>query len=165
MRRRAPQRPAHRNNAQQRRIAMSSERQDRNCGSGFGEGNARKFAAEGARVVVADRDEAAAERVASSLHGQATAAVADISTESGFAAVVQRAHHTFRGLDILVNNAGVGHTPQPLETVTGEMFDRIASVNMKSIYYGAKIVVPHFKQQKYAPANSFRVLGRGIEPK
>ena len=40
------------------------------------------------------------------------------------------------GLDILVNNAGVGHTPQPLETVTDDMFDRIANVNMKSIYYG-----------------------------
>jgi 3-oxoacyl-[acyl-carrier protein] reductase len=133
-------------------------------GSGFGEGIVRKFAAEGARVVVADRDEAAAERVASSLRGQATAAVADISTESGFAAVVQKAHRTFGGLDILVNNAGVGHTPQPLETVTDEMFDRITSVNMKSIYYGAKIVVPHFKERKYGVILNVASTG-GVSPR
>ena len=54
-------------------------------GSGFGEGIVRKFVTEGARVVVADRDQAAAERVAGSLGGNAIAAVADISTESGFA--------------------------------------------------------------------------------
>ena len=118
-------------------------------GSGFGEGIVRKFVAEGARVAVADRDQAAAARVAGAFDGKAIAAVADISTESGFAAVVQKAHRDFGGLDILVNNAGVGHTPQPLESVTDDMFDRIANVNMKSIYYGAKAIVPHFKQQKY----------------
>ena len=52
-------------------------------GSGFGEGIVRKFVAEGARVVVADRDQVAAERVAGALGGKAIAAVADISTESG----------------------------------------------------------------------------------
>ena len=104
-------------------------------GSGFGEGIVRKFIAEGTRVVVADRDQAAAERVAGAFDGKAVAAVADISNESGFAAVVQKALRDFGGLDILVNNAGVGHTPQLLETVTDDMFDRIANVNMKSIYY------------------------------
>ena len=60
-------------------------------GSGFGEGIVRKFVTEGARVVVADRDQAAAERVAGAFDGKAIAAVADISNESGFAAVVQKA--------------------------------------------------------------------------
>jgi 3-oxoacyl-[acyl-carrier protein] reductase len=117
-------------------------------GSGFGEGIVRKFVAEGARVIVADRDEAAAERVAKSLPDRAVAVVADISTEAGFAAVVNQALRAFGGLDIVVNNAGVGHTPQALETITEEVFDRIASVNMKSIYFGARAVVPLFKQQK-----------------
>ena len=133
-------------------------------GSGFGEGIVRKFVAEGARVVVADRDQAAAERVACAFDGKAIAAVADIATESGFAAVVQKAHREFGGLDILVNNAGVGHTPQPLETVTDEMFDRIASVNMKSIYYGAKAIVPHFKLQKYGVVLNVASTG-GVSPR
>lgn len=133
-------------------------------GSGFGEGIVRKFVAEGARVVIADRDEAAAGRVAGALTGRTVAAVADISTESGFAAVVQKAHREFGGLDILVNNAGVGHTPQPLETVTDEVFDRIADVNIKSIYYGAKVVVPYFKQKKYGVLLNVASTG-GVSPR
>lgn len=133
-------------------------------GSGFGEGIVRKFVAEGARVVIADRDEVAAARVADALPGKTIAAVADISNESGFAAVVQKAHREFGGFDILVNNAGVGHTPQPLETVTDEMFDRITNVNIKSIYYGAKAVVPHFKQRKYGIVLNVASTG-GVSPR
>jgi 3-oxoacyl-[acyl-carrier protein] reductase len=123
-----------------------------------------RFVAEGARVVVADRDQAAAERVGGSFGDKAIAAVADIATESGFASVVQKAHRDFGGLDILVNNAGVGHTPQPLETVTDEMFDRIANVNVKSIYYGAKAIVPYFKQQKYGVVLNVASTG-GVSPR
>ena len=133
-------------------------------GSGFGEGIVRKFVVEGARVVVADRDQAAAERVARSLPDRAVAVVADISTEAGFADVVTEAQRAFGGLDILVNNAGVGHTPQALETVTDEVFDRIANVNMKSIYFGAKAVVPHFKQQKYGVFLNVASTG-GVSPR
>ncbi|KRR27801.1 3-ketoacyl-ACP reductase [Bradyrhizobium lablabi] len=133
-------------------------------GSGFGEGIVRKFVVEGARVVVADRDQAAAERVARSLPDRAVAVVADISTEAGFADVVAGAQRAFGGLDILVNNAGVGHTPQALETVTDEVFDRIANVNMKSIYFGAKAVVPHFKQQKYGVFLNVASTG-GVSPR
>lgn len=133
-------------------------------GSGFGEGIVRKFVAEGARVVIADRDETAAGRVAGALPGKTIVAVADISHESGFASVVHKAHSEFGGLDILVNNAGVGHTPQPLETVTDETFDRIANVNMKSIYYGAKAVVPYFKQKKYGIVLNVASTG-GVSPR
>ena len=133
-------------------------------GSGFGEGIVRKFVAEGARVIIADRDETAAGRVAGALPGKTIVAVADISHESGFASVVQKAHSEFGGLDILVNNAGVGHTPQPLETVTDETFDRIANVNMKSIYYGAKAVVPYFKQKKYGIVLNVASTG-GVSPR
>jgi 3-oxoacyl-[acyl-carrier protein] reductase len=133
-------------------------------GSGFGEGIVRKFVTEGARVLVADRDKAAAERVAGSLPGKTVAIVADISTESGFAAVMQKIQSEFGGLDILVNNAGVGHTPQPLETVTDEVFDRIANVNMRSIYLGAKAVVPYFKQRKYGVILNVASTG-GISPR
>ncbi|MDQ0470817.1 glucose 1-dehydrogenase [Labrys wisconsinensis] len=117
-------------------------------GSGFGEGIVRKFAAEGARVVVADRDLAGAERVAGSLPDMAVAVEADVGTAAGFAAALDRAQQAFGGLDILVNNAGIGHLPQPLETLDEAMFDHIGRVNMKAIYFGARAVVPLFKEQK-----------------
>lgn len=133
-------------------------------GSGFGEGIVLKFVAEGARVIVADRDAAAARRVADPLGEAAAAVTSDVATEAGFAAAVAEAQKQFGGLDILVNNAGVGHTPQPLETLPEEMFDRVAAVNMKAIYYGAKLVVPIFKAQKAGVILNIASTG-GVSPR
>ena len=133
-------------------------------GSGFGEGIVLKFVAEGARVIVADRDAAAARRVADPLGEAAAAVTSDVATETGFAAAVAEAQKQFGGLDILVNNAGVGHTPQPLETLPEEMFDRVAAVNMKAIYYGAKLVVPIFKAQKAGVILNIASTG-GVSPR
>ena len=114
-------------------------------GSGFGAGIARKFVAEGARVVVADLNLDAAREVAQSLGGAAHAVRADVSQAADTAAMLQAAHSHFGGLDILVNNAGVGHVPQPLETLDEDQFDRIVAVNMKAIYLAMKDVVPRLK--------------------
>ena len=116
--------------------------------SGFGEGIARKFIAEGARVLIADRDAAGAERVAAGFGANARSVVADVSKAADVEAMVAAAHDYFGGLDILVNNAGMGHVPQPLEGLEEDAFDRIVAVNMKSIYLGARVVVPRFKAQK-----------------
>jgi 3-oxoacyl-[acyl-carrier protein] reductase len=117
-------------------------------GSGFGEGIVRKFVEEGARVVVADRDGASAARVAASLGERTLAATADVTKPADFKSAFDAAIGAFGQLDILVNNAGLGQTPQPLDQVTEEMFDRIAAVNMKAIYSGAMTVVPYFKSRK-----------------
>ena len=116
--------------------------------SGFGEGIARKFVAEGARVVVADRDGDGAGRVARSLGDAALAQRADVTVAADVAAMVAAAVERFGGLDVLVNNAGMGHVPQPLESLAEADFDRILAVNVKSIYLAAKEVVPRFKAQK-----------------
>ena len=133
-------------------------------GSGFGEGIVRKFVAEGARVIVADRDQAGARRVAESVGAAAAAAIADVSTEAGVAHAVAEAQNRFGGLDILVNNAGVGHAPQPLDTLPEDLFDRIAAVNMKAIYYGAKQVVPIFKAKKLGVILNVASTG-GVSPR
>ena len=133
-------------------------------GSGFGEGIVMKFVAEGARVIVADRDAAAAKRVADPLGEAAAPVAADVSTEAGFAGAVAEAQKRFGGLDILVNNAGVGHLPQPLETLPEEMFDRVAAVNMKAIYYGAKLAVPIFKARKAGVILNVASTG-GVSPR
>jgi 3-oxoacyl-[acyl-carrier protein] reductase len=114
-------------------------------GSGFGEGIARRFVAEGARVVVADRDGEAAARVAGALGAAALASRTDVTRDAEVATMVEAAYGTFGGLDILVNNAGIGHTPQPLEGLDEALFDDIARVNMKAIYLAARHVVPRFK--------------------
>ncbi len=116
--------------------------------SGFGEGIARKFVAEGARVVVADRDGAGAQRVATALGPNAVGTRADVTSAGDVEAMVHTAFDRFGGLDILVNNAGMGHVPQPLESLGEDDFDRILAVNVKAIYLAAKEVVPRFKAQK-----------------
>jgi 3-oxoacyl-[acyl-carrier protein] reductase len=116
-------------------------------GSGFGEGIVRKFVAEGAKVIVADRDAQAAERVAASLGSAARAVTADVTIDADVARMVKSAEQ-FGALDILVNNAGIGHVPQALEAVDEKLFDQVLAVNVKSIYLTARHVVPLFKQRK-----------------
>ena len=117
-------------------------------GSGFGEGIAKKFVAEGARVLIADRDAAGGERVAAALGASARFVRADVAKAADVTAMFNAAQALFGGLDILVNNAGVSHVPQPVEDVSEDDFDRIVAVNMKAIYLAAKEVVPRFKAQK-----------------
>ncbi len=116
--------------------------------SGFGEGIAAKFIAEGARVVVADRDGDGALRVAAALGAEAIGVRADVTRADDVATMVRAAIDRFGGLDVLVNNAGMGHLPQPLESLDEGDFDRILAVNVKAIYLAAREVVPRFKAQK-----------------
>ena len=115
-------------------------------GSGFGEGIVRKFVAEGARVLVADRDEAGAQRVAAATG--ATALRVDVANAADVRRMVDAAFDHFGALDILVNNAGIGHLPQPLEALPEDEFDRVLAVNVKSIYLAAREAVPRLKAQK-----------------
>ena len=117
-------------------------------GSGFGEGIARKFVAEGARVLIADRDEGNGRRVAEALGANARHVRADVTRSADVEAMVDAALAAFGGLHILVNNAGMGHVPQPLEALADDEFDRIVAVNMKAIYLAAREVVPRFKAQR-----------------
>ena len=113
--------------------------------SGFGAGIVRKFLAEGARVMIADIDGAAAERVAGELGGEAISAAADVSDDRSVAAMAEEARRAFGRVDILVNNAGIGHLPQPLEELPEAEFDRLFLVNAKSVYLTARHLVPGMK--------------------
>ena len=117
------------------------------AGSGFGEGIARKFITEGAKVIVADRNAAAAERVATALGANARSVHADVTRPADVATMLDAAQAHFGGLHILVNNAGIGHVPQPMEELAEDEFDRILAVNVKAIYLATRAVVPRFKQQ------------------
>jgi len=117
------------------------------AGGGFGEGIARRFAEEGARVVVADIDAAAARRVAASIGNGAVAIAGDVSKGADFRAVVAAAVDRFGGLDVLVNNAGTTHRNQPMLDVDEATFDRVHAVNVKSIYWSVQAAVPVFRAQ------------------
>ncbi len=112
-------------------------------GSGFGAGITRKFAAEGARVLVADINADAAREVASRIGG--IAAMVDVSDNASVAALAYEAADALGDIDILVNNAGITHLPQPLEEVSEADFDRVLAVNAKSVYLTARHFVPAMK--------------------
>jgi len=116
--------------------------------SGFGAGIARKFVAEGAKVLIADRDVGLGEKVAAELGSNAKSVATDVAERADVVRMLDAARDLFGGLHILVNNAGVAHPPQPLEGLPEDDFDRIAAVNMKAIYLAATEVVPRLKAQK-----------------
>ena len=119
------------------------------AGSGFGKGIAMRFAKEGARVGVIDINAEAAREVASQIGNSAFAMEADVSIDRGVSRMVQEALDRWGQLDILVNNAGTTHRNQPMTEVTEEEYERIFSVNVKSVYLGARHVVPVMKKQGF----------------
>ena len=114
--------------------------------SGFGAGIVRKFAAEGARVLVADINIEGAEALAREL-GQKAAHV-DVSKDGSVNQLAAVALMAFGKVDILVNNAGVSHLPAPMDEISEADFDRVFNVNIKSVYLTARHLVPHFKARK-----------------
>ncbi|MER9233934.1 SDR family oxidoreductase [Mesorhizobium sp. M0622] len=115
--------------------------------SGFGEGMARRFAEEGARVVVADLNAKGAERVAGEIGEKAIWTQTDVSLRSEFDEMVRAAMSAFGRIDIMVNNAGYTHRNGDMLEVDEATFDLIISVNMKAIYHAALAVVPIMERQ------------------
>jgi len=113
------------------------------AGSGFGEGIARRFAEEGAQVLVVDINAEAAARVAAE-HG-GIAHTCDVSDGAQVDAMIAEAQARMGHVDILVNNAGVTHMPSLLEDVTEADFDRVFAINCKSVYLTARALVPQMK--------------------
>jgi 3-oxoacyl-[acyl-carrier protein] reductase len=121
------------------------------AGSGFGEGIAKRFATEGAAVVVNDLDAESAKRVAREIAaagGRAKACAGDVTIDADVARLVATALAEFGDLDIVVNNAGTTHRNQPMLAVTEDEFDRIYRVNVKSLFLTAKHAVPHFRKKR-----------------
>ena len=120
------------------------------AGSGFGEAIAKRYAEEGAKVVVNDIAAASAERVAGEIRaagGQAAVQVADVSRDADVERLVRSAVEAFGALDIVVNNAGTTHRNRPMLEVDEQEFDRIFAVNVKSIYLTARHAVPQFRKR------------------
>jgi len=112
------------------------------AGSGFGTGMAEAYVREGAKVIVADINAEAGERVATSLGANAKAITTDVANGASVEAMVKACVELFGVPDIVINNAGTTHRNQPLLQVDEQNFDRVFNVNVKSIYHMTHAVVP-----------------------
>jgi 3-oxoacyl-[acyl-carrier protein] reductase len=121
------------------------------AGSGIGAASALAMAAEGARVLVVDVNEASAKTTVAEIErkgGRAAAARADVSRAADNQAIVERARAEWGRLDVFFANAGVPQFPTPIEEVDEAVFDTIMAVNVKGVWLGAKYALGLMKQQK-----------------
>jgi 3-oxoacyl-[acyl-carrier protein] reductase len=131
---------------------------------GFGEGIARLFASEGAKVVVADINGDGAKKVASSIGSAALAVTCDVTRRADIDALVKATQDFGGRVDIVVNNAGWSHRNGPLLDVDEATFDKVYAINVKSIFHMIHAVVPVMRGQK---AGSIINIGStaGIRPR
>ena len=118
------------------------------AGNGFGEGIAQAYVREGAKVIIADINGQAANRVAESLGAQASAVTCDVTRADQVQALVAYCVATFGIPDIVVNNAGTTHKNRPMLEVDEAMFDKVFAVNVKSIFHMTHAVLPLMRQNK-----------------
>ena len=117
------------------------------AGSGFGEGMAEAYVREGAKVLIADLNGEAGERVAKRLGPNAKAITCDVANEASVKAMVQACVDTFGIPDIVINNAGTTHKNSPMLSIDEKTFDRVFNVNVKSIYFITHAIVPLMRQR------------------
>lgn len=104
---------------------------------GQGEATARVFAAEGAKVVIADMLEAEGRAVAESLGGSAMSFKLDVSDEAQWSVLDAAVQEKWGGADILINNAGIVH-PAPIMELAKSDFEHVLQINLIGAWLGIK---------------------------
>jgi meso-butanediol dehydrogenase / (S,S)-butanediol dehydrogenase / diacetyl reductase len=120
---------------------------------GIGAATARRLAADGARLVLADVDRAGVETLAGELGG--VAVHADVTRAADVDRMVDEACQRFGRLDVLFNNAGVIRV-QPLLDVTEAEWDRVMSVNLKAVFFVLQAAARRMKTQPPMPGSELR---------
>jgi NAD(P)-dependent dehydrogenase (short-subunit alcohol dehydrogenase family) len=106
--------------------------------SGIGEGTVRKFAAEGARVVIADVQQERGEQLAEELGPQTAFCKTNVGEESEVAAAVDMAMSRWGRLDVMFNNAGFGGVSGPIEDLDMNAYHQTMAVLFDGVVLGAK---------------------------
>ena len=117
--------------------------------SGIGEGTARRFAQEGASVVLADVQNEQGERVRSEIEaagGQALYVECDVSDPASVEAAINATVERFGKLDIVFANAGINGVWTPVDELQPEEWDRTIDINLKGTYLTVHFAVPYLKQ-------------------
>lgn len=117
--------------------------------SGIGEATARLFAQEGARVAVVGRRHALATKIAEEIGkggGEALGVAADVADEASVRSSMEQTANRFGGIDILINNAGMVDI-KLLHEYSGEEWDRVMNVNLKSMFFAFKHAWPYLSRK------------------
>ncbi len=137
------------------------------AGSGIGEGIAKRFGQEGAKLITNDINAAGGERVTKAIRdagGTATFVQADVTKEADWAKLVGSAQSTYGRLDCVVNNAGWTHRAKSMLEITEAEFDKVYAINVKSIYWAARAAIPIFK--KHGGGNFVNIASTaGVRPR
>lgn len=115
--------------------------------SGIGAATAELFAAEGAKVLIADMQEERGQKMAASLGESGAFHRVDVTKEDDVAAAVDAAVDRWGGLDIMFNNAGFGGALGPIETTTVDDFDLTFDVLVKGVFLGIKHAAPAMRER------------------
>ena len=118
-------------------------------GSGIGAATARRFAREGASVVIADLSGTRAEKITKEIEaagGKARQIKMDASDPEGIQASIKLAIDTYGRLDVMFNNAGFAEVAS-LEDTTLESWNRVLAVTLTSTFLGTKYSIPIMRQQ------------------
>jgi NAD(P)-dependent dehydrogenase (short-subunit alcohol dehydrogenase family) len=111
------------------------------AGSGIGRASALLFAAEGAKLVVADVDDDAARATVEAIGAAAVAEHVDVADEADAAAVVAATVERFGKIDVLFNNAGISGVGN-LEETTLDAWERVMRVNARGVFVMSRAVAP-----------------------
>jgi meso-butanediol dehydrogenase/(S,S)-butanediol dehydrogenase/diacetyl reductase len=123
------------------------------AGRGIGAASARRLAAEGARLVLADIDGAPVETLATEL-GQ-VAVQADVRRPEDIERMVAEPYRRWGRLDVLFNNAGVVRV-QPMLDVTREDWDRVLDVNLRAVFFVLQAAARRMQDQDLIPGSELR---------
>jgi NAD(P)-dependent dehydrogenase (short-subunit alcohol dehydrogenase family) len=120
------------------------------AGSGMGAAISGLFAAEGAKVIAADIDQATVDAVVDSIKakgGEATGIQVNVAKEEDVARMIDAAVSKYGSLDVLVNNAGIMDDFVPVESITNELWERVMAVNLNGPMYACRLAVPIMLKQ------------------
>jgi len=135
--------------------------------SGIGAGTARRFAEEGARIVVADLQDDAGKAIAAELGDVARFVHADVTLEDDVAGAVDAAVSEFGRLDVMFNNAGIVGVVGRIAETPAEAWDRTVAVLLRSVFLGckhaARVMVPQGSGAIISTSSTAGILG-GLGP-
>ncbi|PWW06507.1 NAD(P)-dependent dehydrogenase (short-subunit alcohol dehydrogenase family) [Paenibacillus cellulosilyticus] len=120
------------------------------AGSGMGKAIATLYAQEGAKVIVADINQASIDAVVAEIKeagGEAAGEVVNVGNKEDVERMINAATSTYGSLDILVNNAGVMDNFTPVGDVSDELWDRLIDINLKGPFMACRAAVNIMKEQ------------------
>lgn len=127
---------------------------------GIGSGICRELAHDGHKVVVADFDQEAAERVASEIGGEAVAVAVDVGNKESVQELVDETVRRFGHIDVLLNGAGI-MPRHPVKDITEEEWDRVIRINLKGVFLCSQAAARHMSKRKQGRIISI-ASGRGV---